>query len=69
MQDVSLVIVGFEGTKNQVNFQKNEVHSIFKRYGGFNAGKGPGASWQEKKYDLPHVRDFALSVSHWADVF
>ncbi|CCW67927.1 unnamed protein product [Phytomonas sp. Hart1] len=69
MQKVSLVILGCEGTKERVKFQRKEVAGVFKKFGGFGVGKSPGASWQEKKYDLPYVRDFSLSLTHWADVF
>eukprot|EP00796_Vickermania_ingenoplastis_P011585 gene11586-7981_t len=69
LRKLSLVIVGFEGTRQRVALQRKEVHDVFRKHYGINIGKSAGASWQEKKYDLPYIRDFALSVSHWADVF
>lgn len=69
LKKISLVILGFEGSHEKVAFQKKEVHKIFNKYFAINIGTGAGASWQEKKYDLPYIRDFALGVSHWADVF
>lgn len=69
LRRMSLVIVGFEGTRSRVKFQRAEVAEVFKRHHAVNVGKSAGEGWQEKKYDLPYIRDFALSVSHWADVF
>lgn len=69
MRKMSLVLVGFEGTKERVRFQRQETGAVLKRFGGVGVGRGAGESWQEKKYDLPYIRDFALSLNHWADVF
>ncbi|EPY35754.1 alkyldihydroxyacetonephosphate synthase [Angomonas deanei] len=69
LHKVSLVIVGFEGTKKRAAFQRAETAEVFKRHGGLGVGRKAGESWQEKKYDLPYIRDFALGNSFWADVF
>lgn len=69
MRKVSLVIVGYEGTKQRVKFQRQEATTVFKQFGGFGVGRAAGEGWQAKKYDLPYLRDFALSMNHWADVF
>lgn len=69
MSKLSLVIVGFEGSKSQTKFQRGELSGVFKAFGAICVGIKAGASWQEKKYDLPYLRDVALSVSFWADVF
>lgn len=69
IEKLCLVILGFEGSKAEVHHQRGLTVPIFERFGGFSVGQSPGANWQEKKYDLPYVRDFALAHSHWADVF
>lgn len=69
MRRISLVIVGYEGTPERVAFQRGESGAVFRRFGGVSIGRAAGDGWQAKKYDLPYVRDFALSVSRWADVF
>jgi alkyldihydroxyacetonephosphate synthase len=69
LQNMALCIMGYEGTKEDVAHVKKQIGAIFARYGGFCAGKGVGLNWQEKKYDLPLVRDFALAHGLWADVF
>ncbi|EPY25497.1 alkyl dihydroxyacetonephosphate synthase [Strigomonas culicis] len=68
MRRISLVVLGCEGTSARVKFQRAEVGAVFRKHGGFPAGQKAGQGWQEKKYDLPYVRDFALSVGLWADV-
>ncbi|EAN94772.1 putative alkyl-dihydroxyacetone phosphate synthase [Trypanosoma cruzi] len=69
LRKLSLVIVGFEGTKAQTRCQRSELSVIFKEFGAVCLGSKPGVSWMEKKYDLPYLRDLALSHSLWADVF
>lgn len=69
MDTVCLCIVGFEGTAADVAFQRSQVKPLFEAANAFCVGTGAGANWQEKKYDLPYVRDFALSHGFWADVF
>ncbi|KEG10330.1 putative alkyl-dihydroxyacetone phosphate synthase [Trypanosoma grayi] len=69
MRKLSLVVVGFEGSKAQTDCQRRELSSTFKKFTAICVGPGAGASWQEKKYDLPYLRDFTLAHSYWADVF
>lgn len=66
---LSLCIVGYEGTKQDVALQARTVNGIFGRHRAFRVGTSAGKNWQEKKYDLPYVRDFALQHGLWADVF
>ncbi|RNF18069.1 alkyldihydroxyacetonephosphate synthase [Trypanosoma conorhini] len=69
LKKLSLVIIGFEGTKFQTNCQRRELSGIFKSFGAVCVGSKPGKSWMETKYDLPYLRDLALSHCLWADVF
>ena len=69
LEQVCLCIVGHEGTKAQVAFDRKKTDAIFQEFGGMCVGTGAGTNWQEKKYDLPFVRDFALAHKMWADVF
>ncbi|ORC91081.1 putative alkyl-dihydroxyacetone phosphate synthase [Trypanosoma theileri] len=69
IKKLSLVIVGFEGSKNQTGSQRSELSGIFNSFGAVCLGAKPGKSWQEKKYDLPYFRDLALAHRLWADVF
>eukprot|EP00759_Apiculatamorpha_spiralis_P039237 PhF_6_TR38111/c0_g1_i1/m.56879/K00803/AGPS, agpS; alkyldihydroxyacetonephosphate synthase len=69
LERLSLCIVGFEGSTEDVNNQSKVVSSIFHKYRSFRVGTSAGKNWQEKKYDLPYVRDFTLQHGLWADVF
>eukprot|EP01012_Entosiphon_sulcatum_P021590 TRINITY_DN2642_c0_g1_i1.p1 TRINITY_DN2642_c0_g1~~TRINITY_DN2642_c0_g1_i1.p1 ORF type:complete len:630 (+),score=69.33 TRINITY_DN2642_c0_g1_i1:184-1890(+) len=68
LEKVSLVIVGYEGTRQQVTQQRHACSTHFKRHKGFNVGASAGNNWQLKKYDLPLIRDFCLEFGMWADV-
>eukprot|EP01006_Ploeotia_vitrea_P057522 TRINITY_DN68184_c5_g3_i1.p1 TRINITY_DN68184_c5_g3~~TRINITY_DN68184_c5_g3_i1.p1 ORF type:complete len:625 (-),score=51.80 TRINITY_DN68184_c5_g3_i1:116-1828(-) len=68
MNQVSLVIVGYEGTKTKVKQQRAAMKKILKEHDGFCAGSTAGNNWQAKKYDLPLLRDFCLTNGLWADV-
>ena len=61
--------MGFEGNQAEVNFVRSQVKPVFKKANAFCVGKSAGENWQHKKYDLPYLRDFALSNTAWADVF
>jgi alkyldihydroxyacetonephosphate synthase len=69
MDKISLCIVGFEGTAANVAHERKQITAIFQEHNAFCVGQGAGHNWQEKKYDLPYVRDFALGHGYWADVF
>jgi alkyldihydroxyacetonephosphate synthase len=69
IEKMCLVILGFEGSRAEVNHQRDLTTPVFRQFDGFSVGQSAGAGWQEKKYDLPYIRDFALAHAHWADVF
>ena len=67
LEKLALVIVGYEGNRADVQHQREVTSAVFRRFSGFCVGPSAGAGWQEKKYDLPYVRDFALAHAHWAE--
>jgi alkyldihydroxyacetonephosphate synthase len=69
MAKISLCIVGFEGSAAEVAHQKALIKQLYNAHNAFCVGTGAGDNWSMKKYDLPYVRDFALSHCFWADVF
>ena len=62
MDKICLCIIGFEGSANDVAHERKKLHKHMKQYKTVCIGAGAGASWQEKKYDLPYIRDWALEV-------
>jgi alkyldihydroxyacetonephosphate synthase len=48
--------------------QRKAAGKIVKRHGGLCIGSGPGALYDQKKFDTPHIRDFLLDRGVAADV-
>jgi alkyldihydroxyacetonephosphate synthase len=63
-----LSFVGFEGTPDHVKRSRATVGAIVKRHGGLCVGSGPGALYDQKKFDTPYIRDFLLDRGALADV-
>ncbi|MFC7456984.1 FAD-binding oxidoreductase [Brachybacterium sp. GCM10030267] len=60
--------VCFEGTKERVEREKAMVKKIVSRNGGITLGAGPGAVYDQKKFDTPYLRDFLLNYQVFGDV-
>ncbi len=68
LDQLCLSFVGFEGGKSHVARNKSIVKGIVTKHGGIVAGKGPGALYDQKKFDTPYIRDFLLDRGAAADV-
>jgi len=68
LREMSLSFVGYEGSDAHVAGQRKAVGKIVKRHGGLCIGSGPGALYDQKKFDTPHIRDFLLDRGAAADV-
>ncbi|MGO4957491.1 FAD-binding oxidoreductase [Luteococcus sp. Sow4_B9] len=68
LDEVCLSFVGFEGTNTHVRYAKSVVNKIVRAHGGLGVGKGPGTLFDQKKYDIPFIRDFLLNIGIPADV-
>lgn len=68
LSKISLGFVGYEGTAVHVRYEKSLVGKIVSRAGGMSVGKGPGILYDQKKYDIPYIRDFLLDRGIPADV-
>lgn len=66
--DMCIAYVCFEGSKESVSRQESTVKGIVKRNGGISLGAGPGAIYDQKKFDTPYLRDFLLSYDVFGDV-
>lgn len=60
--------VCFEGSKESVARQEGIVKSLVKANGGITLGAGPGAIYDQKKFDTPYLRDFLLGFGVFGDV-
>jgi alkyldihydroxyacetonephosphate synthase len=63
-----LSFIGYEGGKAHVSRQKAIVKDIVGKHGGIVLGKGPGAIYDQKKFDTPYIRDFLLDRGAIGDV-
>lgn len=68
LEQIAMSFIGFEGSAADVRYQKGLVSKIVKKHGGFGVGSGPGALYDQKKYDTPYLRDFMLDRGLVADV-
>ena len=66
--EMSISYVCFEGSKESVDQQKSIVKKIVKNAGGITLGAGPGAIYDQKKFDTPYLRDFMLNYQVFGDV-
>ena len=68
LEQIAMSFIGFEGSKAHVRYEKGLVDKIVKKHGGFGVGSGPGALYDQKKYDTPYIRDYMLDRGLICDV-
>lgn len=68
LDELALSFIGFEGSPSHVAYQKKIVGRIVRQHGGLGVGTGPGALYDQKKFDTPYIRDFLLDRGAAADV-
>jgi alkyldihydroxyacetonephosphate synthase len=68
LDEICLSFIGYEGGKAHVARQKKIVKDIVGKHGGILVGKGPGALYDQKKFDTPYIRDFLLDRGAIGDV-
>ncbi len=68
LDQICLSFVGYEGGKAHVARNKSLVKDIVTKHGGIVVGKGPGALYDQKKFDTPYIRDYLLDRGAAADV-
>ncbi|QOR70924.1 FAD-binding oxidoreductase [Ruania alkalisoli] len=68
LEKVCISYIGYEGGSAKVRADKSEVGKIVGEHGGIKLGKGPGAMYDQKKFDTPYLRDFLLDRGALGDV-
>ena len=63
-----LAFIGYEGSERHVRTQRRLAGRIVARHGGLCIGSGPGALYDQKKFDTPYIRDYLLDRGALADV-
>ena len=68
LDKVAISYIGYEGGSAKVRADKSVVGKIIGSHGGIKLGKGPGAMYDQKKFDTPYLRDFLLDRGALGDV-
>jgi len=68
LEQLCLSFIGYEGSAEHVARQRKLVKKIVSAHGGIVVGTGPGALYDQKKFDTPYIRDFLLDRGALADV-
>jgi alkyldihydroxyacetonephosphate synthase len=68
LEQMCLSFIGYEGSAEHVARQRKLVKKIVSAHGGIVVGAGPGALYDQKKFDTPYIRDFLLDRGALADV-
>ncbi|MEE6281181.1 FAD-binding oxidoreductase [Georgenia sp. MJ170] len=63
-----LSYVGYEGGTAKTKAEKAIIGKIIRQHGGIKLGRGPGALYDQKKFDTPYLRDFLLDIGALGDV-
>jgi alkyldihydroxyacetonephosphate synthase len=63
-----LSFIGYEGSERHVAAQRRAVGRLVKRHGGVCIGSSPGVLYDQKKFDIPYIRDFLLDRGAPGDV-
>jgi alkyldihydroxyacetonephosphate synthase len=68
LEAMCLSFIGYEGSERRVASERRRVKRIVARHGGLSIGSGPGALYDQKKFDTPYIRDFLLDRGVLGDV-
>jgi alkyldihydroxyacetonephosphate synthase len=68
LDGMCLAFVGYEGSERHVRAQRKLVGRVVGAHGGVLIGGGPGALYDQKKFDTPYIRDYLLDRGALADV-
>jgi alkyldihydroxyacetonephosphate synthase len=68
LEAMCLAFIGYEGGTRHVTVQRRLIGRIVSRHGGVSIGSGPGALYDQKKFDTPYIRDYLLDRGVLADV-
>jgi alkyldihydroxyacetonephosphate synthase len=68
VEQMALSFIGFEGSESHVARERKAVGRIVKAHNGLCIGSGPGALYDQKKFDTPYIRDFLLDRGVAGDV-
>ena len=68
LREMCLAFVGYEGSAGRVARERRAVGRLIARRGGVCIGPSPGALYDQKKFEIPYIRDFLLDRGAAGDV-
>lgn len=61
--------ITFEGSKDEVNLQRQNIRKLSIKYGGICAGREIGRAGYDMTYAIAYIRDFAMTYGFLAESF
>jgi alkyldihydroxyacetonephosphate synthase len=68
LNQMCISFIGYEGSDRHVAAERRAVGRLIKRHRGVCIGSGPGVLYDQKKFDIPYIRDFLLDRGAAGDV-
>jgi alkyldihydroxyacetonephosphate synthase len=68
IDEICLMLATYEGSARRFNAERESTETIFRRFGAFSLGDGPGKSFNEGKFDFPYLRDYLFERDILCDV-
>jgi alkyldihydroxyacetonephosphate synthase len=65
--NMCFLLLGFEGSKDKLQYDLNKIQELIKSYKVVNLGKNIGDRWYESRFDLPYLRDALLDKGVMVD--
>jgi alkyldihydroxyacetonephosphate synthase len=67
LEGAALLIVGFQGSEDQVRYDWRRAQPILRRHQGSSLGHSPGRAWERSRFELPYLRDLLLDHAVMVD--
>lgn len=67
MQTPSLLMMRFDGEKEECQWKTKVALQIFRHYNGFSAGTSLGKKWETSRFSLPYLRDALIERGIFVD--
>jgi len=68
MKEACVLVLGFEGGREEIASQQRRILSLVRSLGGIDLGTAAGDRWFAGKYDYPYLRDALMSRGGMVDV-
>ena len=63
----ALLLIGFEGDKEQIKYHRKKINRIFSSFKTFYLGKRAAQTWYRQRFENPYLRDILLDYDLLVD--